>query len=691
MAAVLAALVAALAAGGGAYLLSLNGEVDVVFGLATLFAGAALASVGALLLGLRPSNALGPLLYVAGTSLVLEYTLREYAYAGLHVRPGSLPAPEAAALVGMALDPLFFPAPIAVVLLLFPDGRLPSRRWRPFVAAAFAAAAASVVLLLLRPGPLHDDSFGHDVAWRGILPAGSADEVDAILTRLFEASLVMLVVAVVALVVRYVRADAAARQGLKPLSLVAAFIVLGLAIQGVPALVGVGQVVLVGAIAVGLPAAFAVGALRYRVWDLDRVIVAAIVYGALALLITGGYVAVVIAVAGLAGLPATPSALLPSIVATALVAVLFAPAKDTVGRAARRMVYGVRATRYDALAALPRQLAEAPAVDEVLPRTAEALTAGLGVPAARVRVMLDDGTERVAWSPPRIGGSEIGLIVMPVRHLGEPVGDVAVQPWSDRPLRDSDRHLLTDLAAQAGPALSAVALTTELRARLQQIMEQSGQLRASRQRIAAAHIDERRRLERDIHDGAQQQLVAIAMRLQGLGALIPPSQSDLRETVASCRAELSRSIDELRELARGIYPPVLSARGLVAGLQARARTSGPTVRVAASSAAEGMRLAPDIEMSVYFCCLEAIQNAAKHAPGASVVVSLDIVDGDLTFAVADDGPGFDAAAATSSGGTGLLGMADRIGAIGGAVSVRSQPGAGTTVEGAIPLGMPASV
>ncbi len=233
--------------------------------------------------------------------------------------------------------------------------------------------------------------------------------------------------------------------------------------------------------------------------------------------------------------------------------------------------------------------------------------------------------------------------------------------------------------------MSAVALTTELRARLQQIMEQSGQLRASRQRIAAAHIDERRRLERDIHDGAQQQLVAIAMRLQGMQALIPPSQSDLRNTLATCRDELSRSIDELRELARGIYPPVLSARGLVSALQARARTSGPTVRVAASSAAEGLRLAPDIEISVYFCCLEAMQNAAKHAPGASVVVSLDIVDGELTFAVADDGPGFDVATATSSGSSGLLGIADRIGAIGGAVSVRSQPGAGTTVNGSVPL------
>jgi signal transduction histidine kinase len=685
MAAVAAALVAALAAGGGVYLLSLHGEVNVAFGLATLFAGAALASVGALLLGLRPSNWLGPLLYVAGTSLVLEYTLREYAYAGLQMRPGSLPAPEVAALVGMALDPLFFPAPLAVVLLLFPEGRLPSRRWRPFVAAALAVTAASVVLLLLRPGPLHDDSFDYDVPWRGILPAGSADEVDAILTRSLEVSLVMVVVAVVALVVRYVRADVAARQGLKPLALVAAFIVLGLAIQGVPVLVGVGQVVLVGAVAVGLPAAFAVGALRYRVWDLDRVIVAAIVYGALALLITGGYVAVVIAVAGLAGLPATPSALLPSIAATALVAVLFAPAKDTVGRAARRLVYGVRATRYDALAALPRQLAEAPAVDEVLARTAEALTAGLGVPAARVRVLLADGTQRVAWSPPRIDASEIGLIVMPVRHLGEPVGDVVVQPWSDRPLRDADRYLLSDLAAQAGPALRAVALTTELRARLQQIMEQSGQLRASRQRIAAAQIDERRRLERDIHDGAQQQLVAVDMRLQGLEGLIAPSQSNLRDTLAACRADLSASIDELRKLARGIYPPVLSARGLVSALRARARTSGPQVRIAASSAAEGLRLAPDIEVSVYFCCLEAMQNAAKHAPGASVVVSLDVVDQELTFGVADDGPGFDVAAATSSGGTGLLGMADRIGAIGGAVFVRSQPGTGTTVEGSIPL------
>jgi signal transduction histidine kinase len=396
-------------------------------------------------------------------------------------------------------------------------------------------------------------------------------------------------------------------------------------------------------------------------------------------------VAVVVLVSRIAGGTAPTSGLLPSVIATALVAAAFAPVKERISRAARRLVYGVRATPYDALAALPRHLADVPAVADVLLSTADMLTRGLGVPAARVRVFLDGGGESVAWSP--ADGEAGTLIVVPVRHLGGVVGDVAVQPWTDRPLSNRQRRLLADLAAQAGPALRSVALATELQTRLDQITEQSALLRASRQRIVTAQIAERRRLERDLHDGAQQQLVALAMSIQNVEKQVAAGRpgAALIAALAECRAELGRCIDEVRLLAGGIYPPVLIARGLAAALRARARLGTSDVRVNASPAVDGARFPNEVELSVYFCCLEALQNAAKHAPGAHVWVRLEVTDTALTFEVTDDGPGLDPQTVRASGGSGLLGMEDRVGVVGGTLVIDGAPGRGCTVRGTVPL------
>jgi signal transduction histidine kinase len=472
-------------------------------------------------------------------------------------------------------------------------------------------------------------------------------------------------------------------KGLKPLALAAILAVLSLLAQAVPGLRAVGVVGLVASVALGFPLALAVGALRYRVWDIDPILVTTIVYGVLTVLITAVYVGMVVGFAALTGSRSAPPALLPLIAATALVAILFAPVKDRVSRAAKRLVYGVRASPYEALAALPHQLSETPAVDEVLPRTADALTRGLGVRLARVRVFLA-GAPRVSWSPQAPPGPDPDLVTVPVRHLGEVVGDVSVLPSPDRPLSSADRRLLADLAAQAGPALRGVALATELRARIQQITEQSAQLRASRQRLASAQVEERRRLERDIHDGAQQRLIAVAMSLQAVEDLLTTDPDAGREALQACRDNLGRCIDDLRELARGVYPPVLAARGLPAALRARVRAVGGQVRVQTSDEVDARRFGPDIELAVYFACLEAMQNAAKHVPDAAVTVELGLAGDTLRFAVVDGGTGFDPGGVVEVG-SGLLGMADRIGAVGGVVTVDSAPGRGTAVRGQVPV------
>ncbi|MDG6106093.1 two-component sensor histidine kinase [Dactylosporangium aurantiacum] len=643
--------------------------VGVGFWLQSVLAGLAFAFVGALLVALRPGNLLGPVLLTGGGALVLEFSAREYAFRGLVLFPGSLPGAAAAGWCGLLLDPVFFPLTIALTLLLFPDGRLPSRRWRPVVAVGLLATAAQVVLHAVADGPLRDETYHYDIPWRGPVGAGWSAAAQE---RLTQAGLLILLASVVRLLLRYRTLRAEDRQPVKPLALVGSAAVVSLALQFAPPLAQTGRALLVAVVCAGLPAALAVGALRHRVWEFDRVLVGTFVYTALTVLITATYVGVVVAAGHLAGRGGDRPALLPSVLATALVAVGVSPVKSALERAARRLVYGVRATPYQALAALPRQLAEAPVVDEVLPRTARALADGLGVTAARVRAFVPGAAPLVSWSSPPAGpGDEDGLLVVAVRHLGEEVGDVAVRPPVDRSLSGADRRLLADLAAQAGPALRGVALAAELRARLEQLTE-------SRTRLATAQVEERRRLERDIHDGAQQQLVALAVHLQQAEELAGTEAA--RAAVAACREELGRCIDELRELARGIYPPVLAARGLTAALRGRARSGAGNLRVAVRSTVDGRRFSPAVELAAYFTALEALQNAAKHAPGSTVTVSLDERDGRLALCVADDGPGFTAPA---GGGTGLLGMADRIGAAGGAFAVDSTP-RGTTVTALLP-------
>jgi signal transduction histidine kinase len=631
---------------------------SLAFVLVSLFTGLMFGLAGALLIALRPGNALGPLLAVAGTALTLEFALREYAYRGL-------PGAAWTGWAGMTLDPFFFPVPLALLLLVFPDGRLPSPRWRPVAGLGIVVVVVIVAATAARPGPLHDESYDRDIAWGGVVPASVGDTLAGVVENATAVGLLILLAAVVNLLVRFVRGAADERQRLKPLAVAGSLAIVFLVVQQLPGLRTVGVGGFVVSVAIGFPVALAVGALRYRVWDLDRVLVAAIVYGTLTVLVTAVYVGTVVTLGRL-----VEPGLLPTVLATALVAVLFAPVKERIGRAARRLVLGVRASPYAALAALPHQLAEAPVAADVLPRTARALTEGLGVPVARVRAF---GADEVAWYP--APSSDDGLVVVPVRHLGEPVGDVAVRPSPDRPLSTDDRRLLADLAAQAGPALRGVILADQLAVRLRELTTRSAELQASRQRIVAAQAAERRRLERDIHDGVQQHMVALAMSLE--------VASDDPGALGACREHLDRCLADLRDLARGIYPPVLATRGLAAAVRARARLAAAEVRVVAADGVDGVRFGENVELAAYFAVLEALQNAAKHAPGAPVVVDLSAAGGWLSVTVRDDGPGFDPAG--QADGTGLLGLADRVGAVGGALTIDARPGRGTAIHCRLPF------
>jgi len=286
------------------------------------------------------------------------------------------------------------------------------------------------------------------------------------------------------------------------------------------------------------------------------------------------------------------------------------------------------------------------------------------------------------WLPALLDGREKAqLRVTPVSHAGQLLGLIVIErPEAGDTFTEEDDRVLTELARQVGLALHNAQLDSALQNTLDELRAQAEALRESRARIVASGDAERRRLERNLHDGAQQNLVALAVSLRLARDVLAEEPETAAQMLDQLADDLKVTIQELRDLAHGIYPPLLADSGLGKALEAAASRSPQSVRVTATDL---RRYSPDIEAAVYFCCLEALQNAAKHAPGATVDVRLWEQSGGLLFSVTDDGPGFDVAAAR--GGHGHVNMADRLGAIGGTIRWQSEPGCGATVQGSIPL------
>jgi len=432
-----------------------------------------------------------------------------------------------------------------------------------------------------------------------------------------------------------------------------------------------------------------------RLAGADAALSAAIVYGCLAAFIAAVYALVVAGLGSLAAGSLARAGTNPnlglSILATALVAVGFPPVRGRAQRLASRLVYGRRATPYEALSEFAGRMGGTYATEDLLPRMARVLAEGTG--AARADVWLRSGPQvraAASWPPaappappvpvsgdetPRVDGADR---VVPVRHQGELLGVLSVaKPDGLTPAEDK---LLADLGAQAGLILRNVGLTEELRGRL-------AELQASRQRIVAAQDEQRRRIERDIRDGAQQQLAGIAAKLALAESVAGQDEDKDRALVAEIKADTRGTLETLRELARGVFPPLLADEGLAAAVAALAGKAPMPVTV--DTAGIG-RYPAEIETAVYFCCAEALRNAARHAGPAAArhagpaAARLRLADSGekLSFTVADDGPGFDPAAAAP--GSGLQHMSDRLAAVGGALEIDSWPGSGTTVTGRIP-------
>jgi two-component system, NarL family, sensor kinase len=406
---------------------------------------------------------------------------------------------------------------------------------------------------------------------------------------------------------------------------------------------------------------------KYRLYDIDLVISRTLVYGALALLISGLYVGIVVGLGSLLGLYAVggqPNTVL-GLAAIVVIPIVFQPARRRLERWANRVVFGRSVTPYEVLSGFSQNVA---AVDpEVLTQLARSLAEGTTAEAASIWAGRGDDLQLVAAWPSdgdRLGG---GVSEAAIVHDGEDLGRVVLVRAQGQALQPSDERLLAQVAAGLGLALRNRALTSDLEHRVEQ-------LRDSRRRIVAVQDRTRRSLERNLHDGAQQRLVALKIKL-GLATAVAGREhlDGVGVVLEGLRDQADTVIDSVREFARGIYPPLLEAEGLPAALSANFRKA--PIPVSLQSAGVG-RYPREVESTVYFCLLSAVSGSVARGSG-SVHVMLEEDAGELVFEIRDDG--------SPAGPDVFLKILDRVDAAGGTVAADSRPGRGAIVECRLPL------
>jgi signal transduction histidine kinase len=645
--------------------------------------------VGVLILVRQPRNRIGWLLQLIGASWAMAALLDLYVVWGLRAAPGSLPGAAAMEVVGSAswVVPIMLMG--VYLILLFPEGSLPSPRWRVLAWGAGVVGVTTWLMIVLWPGPvgevpvpLKSNPLGVDAL------TGWIEPLALVLLTLIPSCVIA---AAVSLVLRFRRATGSARLQLKWLmaagSVVAVCFGSSMALSfssgsrdtpgGESQLAVIFQTVSIMSFGL-IPIAIGMAITRHNLYDIDLVISRALMVGALGVFVTALYVGVVVGVGTLIG-QRQPSVWL-SVLATAMVAVLFQPVRERVHRWSNRLVYGSRATPYEVLSDFAASMAGRYTTRELLPRMAQTVSECLG--GARVEVWLrtaDEMVRDVAWpqdpgaeavEPVPVTAEQVPTLaadrVVPVRHGEELLGLLAVTKPPSEPVTPVEDEMLERVASQAGLVLRNRRLVDDLH--------------SSRQRLVTSQDVERRRLERNLHDGAQQSLVSVALLLRMAAAQRDPEV--LRASIEEASSQLQQAIGELRELARGIHPAILTDRGLGPALTSLAERC--PVPVLLDNRVD-RRLPEAVEGALYFVVAEALTNVARYSRAPDVRVSLTDEGSVVDLQVVDEGVG----GADQSGGTGLLGLADRVAVVDGTFTVVSPAGEGTRIG--VRVAVPAAV
>ena len=579
-------------------------------------------------------------------------------------------------------------AAVIALLAVYPDGAY-DRAWerRLVRVAAGLAVAVPVALLVARPTvqPAWVFAWGDESTVAEFPQIDSPVHVGALgflggpLRLYLDAALALapLVGAAVA-TLRYRRLDAARRLQMRwpvygVLTVLVAPAAALLQESGVLTAAVAQPLVIAGLIA--LPASVLVGLVKPDLFDVDGLMLRSRVYGPVWIAIGGAYVGIAAAV----GLAASSVGLQLAIALTIVVTVLFEPARRNAAGRAARWAYGESVGGEELVRRLGTTLAHTHDPEQLTRAIAANAREGLGADWVRICV---EGAE------PVVDGAVVGLDVRAALsaglvHAGKRLGEIECGPRIRGRAHGSDRELLDTLAPQAALAINNARLASELGLKLEELEAQAAELAASRARIVAAQESARRQIERDIHDGAQQELVALIARIGLARRQFARDPGRLGETLGDLQSEARQALENLRQLASGIHPSVLSDHGLVEAIEIRSSRLPLGVTIECDPQMRAMRFTDEIESAAYFFVSEGLANTLKHAGAERAVVHLVRSGGDLQVVVSDDGVGF---AVDGVGLTGLRGLGDRIEAVGGAVAIDSWPGRGTRLTARLPIG-----
>jgi two-component system NarL family sensor kinase len=646
--------------------------------------------LGAVIAAHRPENPYGWLWSAAGLILGISFLAFGYGAYALVVAPGALPGGVAAVWVSTVMKNGVAFGLLPFVFLLFPNGRLPSGRWRPVAWAAGLVGVALVVLVAVRPGPFYEFSFvdnpvrftgttGELIEWLFMSDfdqyAGTTAE--AIERPLVDfASVVVLawgltvLLSVVSMVVRFRRASGQERQQLKWFAAMCV-VLLGFFLALVFAPLAwksrLVDAMLWAVLASAMYAAIGIAALRHRLYDIDLLLNRTLVYGLLTVGGVGVYVGVVKSAEWLlregVGLGS-------SLLATAVIAVGFAPARDRLQRWVDRRLYGERHDPVRAMARLGERLRDAPSGvpgGDVLAGVLQTVCETLRLPWASLRV--EDGVEVATFGRPGTASESI-----PLEHEGQRIGALLVGVRSgEDALGVADRQVLGILAAPVAVAVHAVLLSQELQ--------------RSRERLVAAREEERRRLRRDLHDGLGPILTAVTLKADAARSALDSAPNQADELLAELRGDANQAIGDLRRVIYDLRPAPLDELGFLGALSQqmdRFARQGLAITLDAPPALPVLPAA--VEVAAYRIIAEALTNVARHAHAHQVTIAVAI-DGGLCVAVQDDGTPSMANGDRWRPGVGLLSMAERVAEVGGTLQAGPTP-TGGRVQASLPLALP---
>jgi signal transduction histidine kinase len=602
------------------------------------------ATVGALISSRQPANGVGWITQASAFAFALEGAASSYSA----LDGGRLPAVTAIAWVGSSGVPLGVTLSVTLLPLLFPDGRLPSRRWRlPALAVALVALSA--------------------LGARAFTGDGSAA------TR----AMLMLVVLAVATCIgslawRYARADGERRKQMQWLfyalglnALVFLIVIPGTLVLHLPIDARIGAVMnQLGALIIA--GAIAAAVLKYRLYDIDLLINRTVVYGTATLVVAAGYFALATAASALI---AQRFNVVVSIGAAVLVAALFSPLRDRLQQKVDSVMYGDRHRPASTISRVGGHMARTDEAGGLLPGLVETIASSLRVPHLGIEVKRDGV---IAMNS--VFGSANGVepTRVPLRFHGEEIGELWLSPRPGDKLSKADLKMLAELAPHVALACKSLQLMEEVQ--------------ASRTELVTAREEERRRLRRDLHDGLGPTLAAVLLQLEAAGEAAEDDPSALGALIADVRLQVQVTIAEVRRMAYELRPPALDDLGLVSAVRQRAaQFSGPLatrLNVSVESEGELDRLPAAVEVAAYRIATEALTNVAKHAQARTCTIRLGSICGEMEVDVADDGTGL---AASARPGIGIASMKERVEELGGSFSIGPGPRGGTRVLARLPL------